>query len=111
MTPISIGKNLTAGVETVVYTVPKGYTAVWDLMYMNNSGGSTKTITVDWYDSSEAVHVSILKDYSLSSKNYFQFSGNGSGVVLSENDQIHMTPEAGSAFGIICTLKLERNAK
>ena len=111
MRPISIGKNLTAGVETVVYTVPKGYVAVWDLLYMNNSGGSTKTITIDWYDSSETAHISILKDYSMSSKSYFQFSGQGSGVVLEEGDQIHMTPETGSAFGVICTLQLERIVK
>ena len=111
MRPVSIGKNLTAGVETIVYTVPKGYTAVWDLMYLHNGGGNTKTITVDWYDSSESTHVSILEAYSMTSKLYFQFSGNGSGVVLEEGDQIHMTPEAGSTFGIICTLKLERNLK
>jgi hypothetical protein len=97
MRPISVGKNLTAGVETTVYTVPKGYTAVWDLMYAHNAGAGTKYLTVDWYDSSEGVHV--------------QFSGNGSGVVLEEGDQIHMTPEAGSTFGVICTLKLERNLK
>jgi hypothetical protein len=111
MRPVSIGKNLTAGVETIVYTIPKGYTAIWDLLYMHNSGGSTKTITVDWYDSSENAHISILDAYSFSSKAYFQFSGNGSGVVLEEGDQIHMTPEAGSAFSVICTLKLERNLK
>lgn len=111
MRPISIGKNLAAGVETVVYTVPKGYVAVWDLMYLHNGSGSTKSITIDWYDSSETTHVSILNAYNLSSKTYFQFSGQGSGVVLEEGDQIHMTPETGSAFGIICTLQLERIVK
>jgi len=111
MRPISIGKNLAAGVETVVYTVPKGYVAVWDLMYLHNGSGSTKSITIDWYDSSETTHVSILNAYNLSSKTYFQFSGQGSGVVLEEGDQIHMTPEAGSTFGVICTLQLERIVK
>lgn len=105
---LSVGKNLTSGTETTVYTVPDGYTATWDLMYVHNSSGSTKTLTVDWYDSSENVHVSILNARSFTSKEYFQFSGNGSGVVLEPGDQIHMTPESGSSFGIICTLKLER---
>lgn len=108
MRTVSLGLNPTAGVETIVYTVPKGYTALWDLMYLHNGGSGTKTLTVDWYDSSAAVHVSILNQRSFSSKEYFQFSGNGSGVMLQEGDQIHMTPEAGSSFGIVCTLKLER---
>ena len=108
MKTISIGKNLAAGVETVIYTVPDGYTATWDLMYAHNASGSTKTLSVDWYDVSEDTHVDILDSYSFSSKTYFQFSGNGSGVVLESGDQIHMTPESGSSFGIICTLKLER---
>jgi hypothetical protein len=111
MRPISIGKNLTAGVETVVYTVPKGYTAVWDLLYAHNAGAGTKYLTVDWYDSSENTHVHVLEQYDFTAKTYYQFNGNGSGVVLEEGDQIHMTPEAGSTFGIICTVKLERNAK
>lgn len=111
MRPISIGKNLAAGVETTVYTVPKGYTAIWDLLYAHNSLGTNKTLTVDWYDSSENIHVSILEEYNFLAKTYFQFSGNGSGVVLEEGDEIHMTTEAGSSFGVVCTLKLERNAK
>lgn len=109
MRQLSIGKNLSAGVETIVYTVPKGYTAFWDLMYAHNASAGTKTLSVDWYDSSVAAHIVILEQYSFASKTYFQFSGNSSGIVLEEGDQIHMTPEAGSTFGIICTVKLERN--
>jgi hypothetical protein len=111
MRPLSIGKNLTAGVETTVYTVPKGYTAVWDLLYAHNASAGTKYLTVDWYDSSENTHVHILEQYDFTAKTYFQFNGNGSGIVLEEGDQIHMTPEAGSTFGIICTVKIERNLK
>ena len=108
MRSISIGKNLTAGVETVVYTVPTGYYAKWTLLYAHNAGGSTKSLTVDWYDSSEGVHVSILNAYSFASKNYFQFNAPSTGVILEEGDQIHMTPEASSTFGIICTLEVEK---
>ena len=108
MRQISIGKNLAAGVETTVYTVPKGYRAMWDLLYAHNAGAGTKSLSVDWYDSSAATHVAILEQYNFTSKTYFQFSGNGSSIVLEEGDEIHMTAEAGSTFGIICTLKLER---
>ena len=105
---VSIGKNLTAGTETVVYQVPVGYIAIWDLLYAHNAGSGTKHLSVDWYDTSEATHVAVLEQYNFTSKTYFQFSGNGSGVVLEAGDEIHMTPEAGSSFGIICTLRLEK---
>lgn len=108
MSLISVGKNITGPSETIIYTVPSGYVAIWNLMYLHNSVGSTKTLTVDWYDSSADVHVSILQARSFSAKEYFQFSGNGSGVVLMEGDQVHMTPESEASFGVICTFDLQR---
>lgn len=108
MKQISVGKNLAAGVETIVYTVPQGYRAVWDLMYAHNSTGNNKTLTVDWYDSSEDAHIKILENYPFAATAYFQFSGQGSGVVMEEGDEVHMTTAAESAFGIICTFTLER---
>ena len=108
MSLISIGKNITGPSETIVYTIPNGYVGIWNLMYVHNSGGSTKTLSVDWYDASTSTHVAILDARSFSAKEYFQFSGNGSGVVMMEGDQIHMTPESGATFGVICTLDLQR---
>lgn len=108
MKRLSIGKNLTAGVETVVYTVPEGYQATWDLMYIHNGGGNTKTLTVEWHDNVADVDLAILEARSFASKEYFQFTGYGSGVVLRERDTIKMTPEAGSAFTVICTVILEK---
>jgi hypothetical protein len=105
---VSIGKNLAAGVETIVYKVPTGYTAVWDLLYAHNALGANKYLSVDWYDISTNTHVYILEEYNFTSKTYFQFSGNGSGVVMDEGDEIHVRTEAGSNFGIICTLQLVR---
>jgi len=108
MKQLSVGKNLAAGVETTVYTVPKGYRANWNLFYIHNSLGNNKTISVDWYDSSEATHIAILEQYNFTAKTYFQFSGQGSGIIMEEGDEVHMTTEAGSSFGIICTFVLER---
>lgn len=103
---VSVGKNLAAGTETVVYTVPQGYYAIWNLMYAHNATGSNKYLTADWYDVSEDTHINILEQQNFTSKMYFQFSGNGSGVVMEEGDQVHMTTETGSNFGIICTFEL-----
>jgi hypothetical protein len=108
MKNISIGKNLAAGVETVIYTVPEGYQATWNMMYIHNGGGNTKALTVEWQQTVLAVDIAILQDRSFPSKEYFQFNGYGSGVVLRERDKIKMTTEAGSAFSIICTVALEK---
>ena len=108
MTSISVGKNLAAGVETTVYTVPKGYRANWNLLYIHNSLGNNKTITVDWYDSSATAHIKILENYPFAANAYFQFSGQGSGVIMEEGDEVHMTTSADSSFGIVCTFVLER---
>jgi hypothetical protein len=109
MRSISVGKNLAAGAETIVYTVPTGYTAEWELLYIHNASGNTKTVTADWYDLSETTHISILTTYSMAAKDYFKFDG-GAKVVMDEGDQVHITTEAGSAFSVICTFNLERKA-
>jgi len=107
MKSISVGKNLAAGVETTVYTVPTGYQAQWNLMYLHNGGGNTKSITVSWTDKSENTIIKVFDAYTLSSKDYFKFDG-GAYVVLEEGDTITMTSEAASSFYAICTFLLER---
>jgi hypothetical protein len=107
MKSISVGKNLTAAVETTIYTVPTGYQAQWNLMYLHNGGGNTKTITVSWYDKSEDTTINIFDAYSLASKDYFKFDG-GAYVVLEEGDTVTMTSESGSSFYAICTFLIER---
>jgi hypothetical protein len=108
MRSISVGKNLAAGVETVVYTVPTGYTAIWTLCYAHNSLGTNKTLSIDWYDTSANTHVAILDQLNFTAKMYYQLNAPGTGVMLEEGDQVHMTTESGSAFGIICTFELEK---
>jgi len=105
---VSIGKNLTGGSEAVIYTVPEGYQATWNMMYIHNAGGNTKALTVEWQQTRNAVDIAILENRSFSSKEYFQFNGYGSGVVMQERDQIKMTPEASSTFSVVCTVLLEK---
>lgn len=103
----SVGLNLAAGVETMVYRVPVGYTAEWELLYFHNTTSSAKAITVEWHDDSANIDVPILSSYPSPGKEYFKFDG-GARVVLDENDEVQVTTEAGSNFAIICTFILER---
>lgn len=103
--PLSVGLNLTANTLTTVYTVPVGYYAKWNLMYLFNGTGSTKHATVYWTDSSASTDVYILNQNTVSSKAYERFDG-GAYVVMEEGDTIKMITEAGSTFSTICTFEL-----
>ena len=105
MREITIGKSLTGGSTTTVYTIPTGYYALWNLAYLFNSTGSTKTVTMSWYDASEDATYDILHDYSLSSKDFLKFDG-GAYIVLEEGDQVTCAPESGATFTILATFEL-----
>ena len=110
MRALSVGVSPTAAVDTTVYTCPKGYYAKFTVMYIHNTGGSTKHITVQWYDASANTTLDILTQYNFSSKNYLQFDGNAY-IVLEEDDKIKITTEAGSTFSFIATFEQEGLAR
>jgi len=104
--PVSVGINPTADTLTTVYTVPTGYYAKFTVMYIHNTGGNTKSITVQWYDSSTATTLDILTAYPLASKEYLEFNGVAY-MVLEEGDRIQLTTEAASSFSFIATFEVQ----
>ena len=102
--PVSKGVNLTAATPTTIYTVPNGYFVKWNLMYLFNNTGATKTISVYWHDSSDSADIYVFNG-SVSSKEYVRMDG-GAYVVLEEGDTVVMTSETGSTFSTICTFEL-----
>jgi hypothetical protein len=104
--PVSVGINPTAAVLTTVYTVPTGYYAKFTVMYIHNTGGSTKHITVQWYDASAATTLDILTAYDFTAKTYLQFDGNAY-IVLEEGDRIQITTQAASTFSFIATFEVQ----
>jgi hypothetical protein len=103
--PVSVGINPTAATLTTVYTVPTGYYAKFTVMYIHNTGGSTKHITVQWYDASSATTLDILTSYDFTSKQYLQFDGNAY-IVLEEGDRIQITTQSASSFSFIATFEV-----
>ena len=110
MRALSVGVSPAAAVDTTVYTCPKGYYAKFTVMYIHNTGGSTKHITVQWFDASASTTLDILTQYNFTSKNYLQFDGNAY-IVLEEDDKIKITTEAGSTFSFIATFEQEGLAR
>ena len=106
MRALSVGVSPTAAVDTVVYTCPRGYYAKFTVMYIHNTGGSTKHITVQWYDASANTTLDILTQYDFTSKNYLQFDGNAY-IVFEEGDQLKITTQSASTFSFIATFEEE----
>jgi len=104
MRPLSVGVSPAATVLTTVYTVPTGYYAKFTVMYIHNTGVSTKHITVQWYDASSATTLDILTAYDFTSKQYLQFDGNAY-IVLEEGDKIQITTQSSSTFSFIATFE------
>lgn len=102
--PVSVGLNLTANTLTTVYTVPTGYYAKWNLMYLFNNTGSTKSITAYWTDHSASADI-YVQNGTIASGGYVRMDG-GAYVVLEEGDTVKMQSEAGSTFSTICTFEL-----
>lgn len=104
MRSLTVGTNLVAATPTVIYTVPKGYYAKWNLLYLLNGTGSTQDISVAWYDASADQTINILLNYGLSSKTFFKLDG-GAYMVMEEGDYITITTAAGSTFSSIATFE------
>lgn len=102
--PVTVGLNLTPATLTTVYTVPTGYYAKWNLMYLFNTTGSTKNIAVYWHDLSTSANIYVM-DSGVTSKNFVRMDG-GAYVVMEAGDTIMMLSEAGSTFSTICTFEL-----
>jgi len=106
MRALSVGVSPTAAVDTTVYTCPTGYYAKFTVMYIHNTGGSTKHITVQWFDASANSTLDILTQYNFTSKNYLQFDGNAY-IVLEEGDKLKITTQSASTFSFIATFEEE----
>lgn len=103
MRPVSVGLTLASGVMTTVYTVPTGYYAKFNLLYIHNTTGNNKFITVQWYDASANASIDILTAVPYTAKAYSQFDN--AYVVFEEGDQLRITTESASAFSILATFE------
>ena len=79
----SVGKTLTTSL-TDVYEVPANKRAEWILVYITNTAGSNETVDLVYYDASETASLSVLDDYTISSKSFFQIGGQYNEFIMME---------------------------
>jgi len=106
----SIGLTLTAGATTTIFTVPMGYKAEVELLFISNHSGSSKTVTAYWehaHDTSHKIYIIdgfTLNSHGSGSVSYVQFSD--ATIVMQQGDKMVITPEAGSNMSCIVTFDL-----
>lgn len=97
-------KTITTTTATSILTVPNGYVAYWNMLFVTNNGGSTNGVSV-WFENNSVVQMYIVKDKQVSSKEYLLFDGNAT-FVLHEGDTIRAQLTGTGDMAIACTIDL-----
>lgn len=97
-------KTLTTTTATDILTVPSGYVAHWNMLFITNNGGSTNSVSV-WFENSGVVQVYIFKTKQVSSKDYLLLDGNAT-FVLHQGDKIRAQLGSAGDIAIACTVDL-----
>jgi len=76
------------------------------LIHANNATGSNKHVTFDWVDTSASVTVSVIYQFTITSKTSLSF-GLPYYFVMEEDDILKVTTESGSTMGVVATFEIE----
>ena len=85
-----------------VYTCPANCVAEVVYIIVNNSGGSTNSVSVKWYDSSETYASGFVEGKSLGAGDFLEFQGIE--LVLEPGDKIQITPISAGHIDTILTV-------
>jgi hypothetical protein len=85
-----------------VYTCPANCVAELTYLLVNNSGSSTNTVTVKWYDTSASYASGFVEGKSLNAGDFLQFADIE--LVLDAGDKIQITPTSAGHIDTILTV-------
>jgi hypothetical protein len=103
----SIGISLPAATNTTVLTVPSGYIAELNFMYLYNDTGSTKTVTAYWEHAHDVSHqIKLLNGVSVTTKEVILYDNLS--IVMNQGDKLVVNPETGADMSIIVTFDLRK---
>jgi hypothetical protein len=99
--------NLTDATETTLFTVPSGFHAVIQYIFIANHAGSTKNASLHFANSDGGDRVDIFDDVNVSSGDNLTLSnGGGPLFVLHEDEVVKVQAEAGSDMEFAVTFDL-----
>ena len=85
-----------------VYTCPANAVAEVVYIIINNSGSSTNTVSVKWYDSSETYASGFVEGKNLGAGEYVTFADMD--LVLQPGDKLQITPDTAAHIDTILTV-------
>jgi len=85
-----------------VYTCPANCVAELTYLIVNNSGASTNTVSVKWYDASESYASGFVEGKSLNAGTFLEFSEIE--LVLQPGDKIQVTPISAGHIDTVLTV-------
>ena len=85
-----------------VYTCPANCVAEVTYIIVNNSGGSTNTVSVKWYDASASYASGFVEGKSLNAGDFIQFADIE--LVLEAGDKIQVTPTSAGHIDTVITI-------
>ena len=85
-----------------VYTCPANCRAELTFVHLVNAGGSTNSVTVDWYVAADTYTSKFLSGKSLNSGEYVTFTDID--LILSPGDIIKVTPSSAGHIDTILTV-------
>jgi hypothetical protein len=71
-------------------------------LIVNNSGGSTNTVSVKWYDASESYTSSFVEGKSLGGSDFLEFASID--LVMEAGDKIQVTPASAGHIDTVLTV-------
>ena len=85
-----------------VYTCPPNCVAELVYLIVNNSGGSTNTLSVKWYDASDSYASGFVEGKSLGAGDFIEFPHMQ--LVLEAGDKIQVTPTSAGHIDTVITV-------
>lgn len=85
-----------------VYTCPANCVAEVTYIIVNNSGGSTNTVSIKWYDASASYASGFVEGKSLNAGDFIQFADIE--LVLEAGDKIQVTPTSAGHIDTVITV-------
>jgi hypothetical protein len=92
----TLGKTLTAS-NTDVYTVPARYVSYVSSILIANETASTKTVSLDWYDSATTTFYTICEATPIDGNSIVQITDS---LILQANDKIRGLASATSSVTV-----------
>ena len=95
--------NVTTTAVSTLVTIPNGYVAHWNMLYISNLGNQNNHATV-YVDKSDGTVLNIINGYTISNKNFLLFSDVV--LVLQPEDVVMCSTDSAGDMEFVITFDL-----